>query len=47
MAIKTRRELQDRIEELESENEDLQSKLDEIADLVAPEGDDGDESGED
>lgn len=37
MPIKTRRELLDRIEELEGENEDLQSKLDDIADLVAPE----------
>lgn len=48
MAIKTRRELLDRIEELEGENEELQSKLDEVADLVAPdEDDDSDDSGED
>ena len=37
MPVPTRRELQERIEELEGENEDLQSRLDEIADLVAPE----------
>lgn len=35
MAVKTRRELLDRIEELEEENEDLQSRLGEIADLSA------------
>jgi len=40
-------ELQDRIEELESENEELQSRLDEVLDIVAP-PDDADESdGED
>jgi hypothetical protein len=44
MPVPTRRELQERIEELESENEDLQSRLDEIADLVAPEEEE--ESGE-
>ena len=43
MAVQTRRELLERIEELESENEDLQSKLDEIADLVAPEEDETEE----
>lgn len=49
MPIKTRRELLDRIEELEGENEELQSKLDEVADLVAPDEDDDsdDDSGED
>jgi hypothetical protein len=36
MPVPTRRELMERIEELEGQNEDLQSKLDEIADLVAP-----------
>lgn len=46
MAVKTRRELMERIEELEGENEDLQSRLDEIADLVAPEEDeDSDDEG--
>ena len=33
MVIPTRRELLDRIEELEAENEDLQSRLDEIHDI--------------
>ena len=37
MAAPTRRELIDRIKELESENEDLQGQLDEIADIVSPE----------
>ncbi|HEV2378381.1 MAG TPA: hypothetical protein VG206_01145 [Terriglobia bacterium] len=48
MAVKTRRELMERIEELEGENEDLQSRIDEIADLVAPDEDDseGDDTGE-
>ncbi len=46
MSVQTRRELLDRIKELESENEDLQTKLDDIADLVAPEEEDEDESGE-
>jgi hypothetical protein len=41
--IQTRRELLERIEELEGQNEDLQSKLDEIADLVAPDEEDEDE----
>jgi len=39
MAVPTRRELVERIKELESENEDLQGQLDEIADIVAPEED--------
>ncbi|HTS05274.1 MAG TPA: hypothetical protein VMP68_06800 [Candidatus Eisenbacteria bacterium] len=43
MPAPTRRELLERIEELEGQNEDLQSKLDEIADLVAPEEDEGNE----
>ena len=34
MAVPTRRELHDRIKELESENEDLQAQIDEIADIV-------------
>ena len=37
MPVPTRRELTERIEELETENEELQSRLDEIADLVAEE----------
>jgi hypothetical protein len=37
MAVATRRELMERIEELESENEDLQGRLDEISDLAASE----------
>lgn len=48
MPVQTRRDLQDRIKELESENEDLQSRLDEISDIVtgnddAEEEDDQDE----
>ena len=39
-------ELQERIEELESENEELQSRLDEVLDIVAPPEDDA-EGGED
>jgi hypothetical protein len=47
MAVQTRRELQDRIKELESENEDLQSRLDEISDIVTgnEEAEDEDEDG--
>jgi hypothetical protein len=37
MPVPTRRELMERIEELEGENEQLQSRLDEIADLAAEE----------
>lgn len=36
MAAPTRRELLDRIDELEGENEELQSQIDEIADIVTP-----------
>ena len=43
VTVPTKRELLDKIEELESENEDLQYKLDEIADLVAPEEDETEE----
>lgn len=39
MPALTRRELQERIQELEAENEDLQSRLDEISDIVAGNGD--------
>lgn len=34
MPVPTRKDLQNRIKELESENEDLQSRLDEISDIV-------------
>ena len=34
MAAPTRQQLLDRVEELETENEDLQSRLDEIADII-------------
>jgi hypothetical protein len=37
VAVPTRKEMYDRIKELENENEDLQSQLDEIADIVTPE----------
>jgi len=40
MAAPTRQELLDRIEELETENEDLQSQLDQIRDVI---GDDDEE----
>jgi len=43
MAIPTRRELQERIEELETENEELRSRLEEIGELAGSE----DEEGED
>lgn len=33
----TKKELQDRVRELEEENEELQNKLDDIADLALPE----------
>ena len=36
MAVQTRRELLERIEELEGQNEELQSQLDEISDIVSP-----------
>lgn len=41
MPVQTRRELMDRIEELESENEDLRSRLEEIGDLASTEEEDG------
>ena len=44
MAIRSRKELLDRIDELETENEDLQTRLDEIKDIIGDE--DEDESGE-
>jgi len=37
MAIRSRKDLLERIEELETENEDLQSRLDEISDIVGQE----------
>ena len=37
MAIQTRRELLERIEELEQENEELQGQLDEIRDIIGDE----------
>ena len=36
MSTQSRRDLQTRIKELETENEELQSRLDEISDIVAP-----------
>ena len=44
MAQANRRELLDRIEELEAENEDLQSRFDEIGDII---GEREEDSGED
>jgi hypothetical protein len=44
----TRQELEDRIEELEEENQGLQDQLDSIADIVAPDDDsDDDDDSED
>lgn len=45
MPVQTRRELMDRIEELESENEDLKSRLEEIGDLASTEEDEDEDSG--
>jgi chaperonin cofactor prefoldin len=39
---KTREELQDRIDELEAENETLQDQVDSIAEIIDPEEDDDD-----
>jgi len=36
MAVPSRRELLERVEELEAENNELQDQLDQIADIVAP-----------
>ena len=44
MAVRTRRELLERIEELEQENEELQGQLDEIRDIIGEEEEE--ESGE-
>ena len=38
---KTREELEDRIDELEAENETLQDQVDSIADIIEPEDDEG------
>src|SRR5437773_7861273 len=45
MPVPTRRELMERIEELEEDNENLQSRLDEISDIVGDEEEE-EESGE-
>lgn len=47
MAVQTRRELMDHIEELESENEDLRSRLEEIGDLASTEEDAEEDEGND
>ena len=47
MAAESRRDLLRQIKELKSENEDLQDRLDGIADLVAPDEDEDDTEGED
>jgi len=46
MAAPTRQELLDRIEELETANEDLQSRLDEISDIIG-DNDEEEDEGED
>jgi len=43
----TKADLQDRIDELEAENEDLQSLLDSVYDLVSPGPDEDDEDVDD
>ena len=43
MAVKTRRDLIDRIKELEEENENLQDRLQEISDLAGESEDEGDD----
>ena len=44
---KTKAELEDRIGELEQENQELQDQLDAVADIVAPADDDEDEEDDD
>jgi hypothetical protein len=44
MAAETRRQLISRIEESESENEDLKSRLEEISDLATDEDEDQDDA---
>ena len=46
MSTQSRRDLQTRIKELETENEELQSQLDEISDIVAPVEEDEDDEDE-
>lgn len=43
----TKQDLEEKISELEAENEDLQSRLDEILDIVTPEDEDQEDEGED
>ena len=47
MPAPTRRELLEGVEELEGQNEDLQSRLDKIADLLAPDEDEDSEGSDD
>lgn len=47
MAVRTRRELLDRIAELEEQNEGLQEKVDSIAEIVGGEEDEEEEEDED
>jgi hypothetical protein len=42
--MRTKDELQDRIAELEQENEDLQAQIDDVLDILPPEDENGDES---
>jgi hypothetical protein len=46
MAIPTRRELTERIEDLETENEELRSRLEEISGLASTEEDEDEDEGE-
>jgi hypothetical protein len=43
----SREELEDRVADLEAENEDLQGQLDEIRDIISPEEDEEDEETQD
>jgi hypothetical protein len=47
MAVQSRRELLERIDELETENEELQDQLDQIADIVVPTEEDEEGSDDD
>ena len=46
-SMATTKELKERIEELEAENEELQERLDSIADIVSPDEEEEDEDEED
>ncbi len=47
MSTQSRRDLLTRIKELETENEELQTRLDDISDIVAPDEDEDEEEEDD